>query len=53
MGVGARFFLAGERPSWNALAALLLILTGLALARWLKPTRKPAITSPSPTGPRP
>jgi drug/metabolite transporter (DMT)-like permease len=37
MGVGWGFFLAGERPSWNALVALLLILTGLACARWLKP----------------
>lgn len=37
MGVGWGFFLAGERPSWNALAALVLILTGLALARWLRP----------------
>jgi len=37
MGVGWGFALAGEHPSWNALAALLLILTGLALARWLKP----------------
>ena len=44
MGIGWGFFLAGERPSWNALAALLLILTGLALARWLKPrsSRLPA-----------
>jgi drug/metabolite transporter (DMT)-like permease len=40
MGVGWGFFLAGERPSWNALAALVLILTGLALARWLKPSSK-------------
>jgi drug/metabolite transporter (DMT)-like permease len=39
MGVGWGFFLAGERPSWNALAALVLILAGLALARWLKPPR--------------
>jgi drug/metabolite transporter (DMT)-like permease len=37
MGVGWGFFLLGEKPSWNALAALVLILTGLALARWLKP----------------
>jgi drug/metabolite transporter (DMT)-like permease len=37
MGVGWGFFLAGEKPSWNALVALVLILTGLALARWLKP----------------
>lgn len=36
MGVGWGFFLAGERPSWNALVALVLILTGLACARWLK-----------------
>jgi drug/metabolite transporter (DMT)-like permease len=39
MGVGWGFFLAGERPSWNALVALVLILTGLACARWLKPHR--------------
>jgi drug/metabolite transporter (DMT)-like permease len=39
MGVGWGFFLAGERPSWNALAALMLILTGLACARWLKVDR--------------
>lgn len=37
MGVGWGFFLLGEKPSWNALVALVLILTGLALARWLKP----------------
>ena len=37
MGVGWGFFLAGETPSWNALVALVLILTGLACARWLKP----------------
>src|SRR5262245_16358512 len=37
MGVGWGFALAGERPSWNALAALILILSGLAFARWLKP----------------
>ena len=37
MGLGWGFFLAGEKPSWNALVALVLILTGLALARWLKP----------------
>lgn len=37
MGVGWGFFLAGERPSWNALVALVLILTGLAVARWLRP----------------
>lgn len=37
MGVGWGFFLLGERPSWNALAALVLILSGLALAKWLKP----------------
>lgn len=40
MGVGWGFFLLGEKPSWNALAALVLILTGLALARWLKPARR-------------
>ncbi len=39
MGVGWGFFLLGERPSWNALAALVLILGGLACARWLKPRR--------------
>lgn len=39
MGVGWGFFLLGEKPSWNALVALVLILTGLALARWLKPRR--------------
>lgn len=39
MGVGWGFFLAGEKPSWNALAALVLILSGLACARWLKPRR--------------
>jgi drug/metabolite transporter (DMT)-like permease len=37
MGVGWGFFLAGETPTWNALVALVLILTGLACARWLKP----------------
>ena len=37
MGLGWGFFLAGEKPSWNALVALVLILTGLALARWIKP----------------
>jgi drug/metabolite transporter (DMT)-like permease len=37
MGVGWGFFLAGEKPSWNALVALVLILSGLALARWLTP----------------
>jgi drug/metabolite transporter (DMT)-like permease len=42
MGIGWGFFLAGERPSWNALAALVLILTGLALVRWLKPSSKAA-----------
>jgi drug/metabolite transporter (DMT)-like permease len=44
MGLGWGFFLADERPSWNALAALALILTGLAAARWLKPrpVRTPA-----------
>jgi drug/metabolite transporter (DMT)-like permease len=45
MGVGWGFFLAGEKPSWNALMALVLILTGLALARWLKPSLKPASRS--------
>ncbi len=42
MGLGWGFFLGGEKPSWNALAALVLILSGLALARWLKPSSKPA-----------
>lgn len=42
MGVGWGFFLLGERPSWNALIALLLILTGLGCARWLKPFKKSA-----------
>ena len=37
MGVGWGYFLAGEKPSWNAVVALALILTGLACARWLKP----------------
>ena len=39
MGLGWGYFLAGETPSWNALVALVLILTGLACARWLKPLR--------------
>ncbi len=42
MGVGWGFFLLGEEPSWNALVALVLILTGLACARWLKPFRTKA-----------
>src|SRR5262245_60280944 len=42
MGVGWGFFLLGEKPSWNALVALVLILTGLACARWLKPRRASA-----------
>jgi drug/metabolite transporter (DMT)-like permease len=37
MGVGWGYLLAGEKPTWNALVALTLILTGLACARWLKP----------------
>jgi len=38
MGLGWGYFLPpGETPSWNALVALVLILTGLACARWLKP----------------
>jgi drug/metabolite transporter (DMT)-like permease len=37
MGLGWGFVLAGERPSWNAVVALVLILTGLACVRWLKP----------------
>src|SRR5262245_9235127 len=45
MGLGWGYFLADERPSWNALVALLLILTGLACARWLKPSLKPAESS--------
>jgi drug/metabolite transporter (DMT)-like permease len=47
MGIGWGFFLAGERPSWNALAALVLILTGLALVRWLKPSSKTRARSSS------
>ena len=47
MGVGWGFALAGERPSWNALAALILILTGLAFARWLKPSNSMAPSRPS------
>ncbi|HEV8392251.1 MAG TPA: DMT family transporter [Dongiaceae bacterium] len=50
MGVGWGFFLLGERPSWNALVALVLILTGLALARWLKPSSKP-LSRPSSAAP--
>jgi drug/metabolite transporter (DMT)-like permease len=50
MGLGWGYFLADERPSWNALAALLMILTGLACARWLKPSLKPA-ASRSPAAP--
>jgi len=50
MGLGWGFFLAGEKPSWNALAALVLILTGLALARWLKPSSRPA-ASPNSAAP--
>jgi drug/metabolite transporter (DMT)-like permease len=50
MGLGWGFFLAGEKPSWNALVALVLILTGLALARWLKPSSKPA-ASPNSAAP--
>lgn len=42
MGVGWGFFLLGEKPSWNALVALVLILTGLACARWLRPFRQTA-----------
>ena len=38
MGLGWGYVLAREVPSWNALVALVLILTGLACARWLKPT---------------
>jgi drug/metabolite transporter (DMT)-like permease len=50
MGVGWGFFLAGERPSWNALAALVLILTGLACARWLKPTLKSSLSKSAAPG---
>ena len=46
MGVGWGFFLAGETPSWNALIALVLILTGLACARWLKPRNTPIKQTP-------
>ncbi|MEE4376570.1 MAG: EamA family transporter [Candidatus Competibacteraceae bacterium] len=35
----------GEQPRWNALAALLLILSGIALAQWTERRRK--ITCPS------
>src|SRR5215510_14379220 len=45
MGVGWGYFLAGEKPTWNAVVALVLILTGLACARWLKPNWKPAARS--------
>ncbi|HEY1383934.1 MAG TPA: DMT family transporter [Dongiaceae bacterium] len=51
MGLGWGYFLADERPTWNALAALVLILTGLACARWLKPSLKPA-ASPSTAAPQ-
>ncbi len=47
MGVGWGFALAGERPSWNALIALVLILGGLACARWLKPISMKAASSSS------
>ncbi|HVJ40777.1 MAG TPA: DMT family transporter [Dongiaceae bacterium] len=36
MGIGWGFFCLGEKPGWNALAALVLILGGLACARFLK-----------------
>jgi drug/metabolite transporter (DMT)-like permease len=39
MGLGWGYVLGRETASWNALVALVLILTGLALARWLKPRR--------------
>ena len=39
MGLGWGYALAGERPSWNALLALVLILSGLAAARLLRPAR--------------
>lgn len=44
MGLGWGYIFLGEQPSWNALIALVLILTGLVLARWLKPrpVRTPA-----------
>ncbi|HVI89867.1 MAG TPA: DMT family transporter [Dongiaceae bacterium] len=36
MGIAWGFFCLGEKPGWNALAALLLILGGLACARFLR-----------------
>ncbi|HVJ33812.1 MAG TPA: DMT family transporter [Terriglobia bacterium] len=36
MGIGWGFFCLDERPGWNALAALVLILGGLACARFLQ-----------------
>lgn len=36
MGIGWSFFCLDERPGWNALAALVLILGGLACARFLQ-----------------
>jgi len=37
MGIGWGYLWLGETPGWNAVAALLLILSGLATARFLKP----------------
>lgn len=37
MGIGWGYLWLGETPGWNALAALVLILGGLASARFLKP----------------
>ncbi|MET1026669.1 MAG: DMT family transporter [Dongiaceae bacterium] len=39
MGIGWGYLWLGETPGWNAVAALLLILSGLAAARFLKPRR--------------
>jgi drug/metabolite transporter (DMT)-like permease len=47
MGLGWGYVLGGETASWNALVALALILTGLALARWLRPSSKPAASPPT------
>jgi drug/metabolite transporter (DMT)-like permease len=35
MGIGWGFFWLGEKPGWNALLALLMILSGLAATRFL------------------
>jgi drug/metabolite transporter (DMT)-like permease len=37
MGIGWGYLWLGETPGWNALAALALILSGLACARFLRP----------------